>query len=85
MVGQKKYLKRLRWSLAKRLMISRRFSILFHFVTRELAGVSHDGGGELVVKVVVEVVAHFIHDISDLCLTVCPARPGTEGWEGKIN
>ena len=50
-------------------------------MTRELAGVSRDGGGGLVL----EVVAHFIHDISDLCLTVCPARPGTEGWEGKIN
>ena len=62
-------------------MISRSFSILFHFVTRELAGVSRDGGGGLVL----EVVAHFIHDISDLCLTVCPARPGTEGLEGKIN
>ena len=30
--------------MAKRLMISRSFSTLFHFVTRELAGVSLDGG-----------------------------------------
>ena len=31
--------------MAKRLMISRSFSTLFHFVTRELAGLSRDGGG----------------------------------------